>query len=399
MRLIPRRRILLPTRWRRSVAAQSAFESAVAGWVGTRHALGVSSARRGLAMVLRALSLRPGDEVLCPAYGFSPLVLVIRDCGLVPVFVDADPATFNVDPALLAERLSPRTRALLVTHLFGQPCEMEAILQFTRVRNLILLEDCAHALGATYRGRPVGSFGTAGFFSFGLGKNLPCGGGGMVTTSDDLLARALRQRLAESPPPSVGDLFVGFAKLVGASWLMHPAIFRWLGAPVIRWFGEAAPGIVETAPRSPRLAHLQASLGLAQWPGLAERNRLTARNAQRLREALQDLPEIHFQQPLPETQPTGLYCRVLVPEPRAFRRQMWRLGVDTKADDMSNCGGATYPVAARLAQEGVELPNGPELSEADLQQIIGAVRTVLRRKASPAVSAVSVAPATTLTGQ
>ncbi len=422
---IPRRQILPPSHSIRLVLgllprvglstgpAITLFETAFAQYIGVRHAIGVASARTGLWWTLQMLGLKPGDEILCPAYTFHVLPELMRALGLRPIFIDADPEVFTLDPRLLEGALTPRSRAILVTHLFGQPCEMDPIIEFSKRHGLVLLEDCAHALGASYRHKAVGSFGRAGFFSFGPGKNLSCFGGGMVTTSDEHLAQRLRETLGEEHPPSSLGLLRELIKTLGLAWGTGPHGFRWMGYPTLRLCEAVFPGLVDRLMEEPpgpkgalgsratRLSNLQAAVGLDQIPLLEERNRRTLWNAQYLMGSLGDLPGLKFQRGLPEAESTALYCRVLVPEREAFRRELLRLGLDTKRDDMSNGGGSAFPVAARLVQQSLELPNGPGLHEAELRQIVDAVRRVAlqRQPKMMRVRPEIPAPTSTLSGR
>lgn len=170
-----------------------ALEVTIARRVGVAHAIGVASGTDALALALRALDIGPGDEVITSAYSFVASAGAIALAGAKPVFVDIDPVTFNLDPERVEAALTPRTRALLPIHLFGQCADMEPVLALARARGLRVIEDAAQALGATDRGRPAGSMGDLGCFSFYPTKNLGgLGDGGMVVTGDDKLAERLR---------------------------------------------------------------------------------------------------------------------------------------------------------------------------------------------------------------
>ncbi|AGY58572.1 DegT/DnrJ/EryC1/StrS family aminotransferase [Gloeobacter kilaueensis] len=169
-----------------------ALEAEIAALSGTRFALGVASGTDALHLVLRALGLGPGDEVITTPFSFIATAEAISYCGATPVFVDIDPATFNIDPARIEERITPRTRAVLPVHLFGQAADLEPILAVAEPHGLAVVEDCAQAIGTLYRGQPVGSFGVAGCLSFYPTKNLGAfGDGGMVVTSNPELAHRI----------------------------------------------------------------------------------------------------------------------------------------------------------------------------------------------------------------
>ena len=162
------------------------FEALLAGAAGTAHAVAVSSGTAALHVAVLALGIGPGDEVLVPAYTFPASGNVVALAGAMPVLVDVDPVTMNLDPEDAARRVTPRTKAVLAVHLFGRPARME------RLPELPVLEDAAGALGATRRGRPCGSLGKLACFSFHPRKIVTTGEGGAVTTDDDELAERTR---------------------------------------------------------------------------------------------------------------------------------------------------------------------------------------------------------------
>jgi dTDP-4-amino-4,6-dideoxygalactose transaminase len=166
-----------------------ALEREVAEYCNCRHAIGVSSGTDALLVVLMALDLRPGDEVITSSYSFFATAGAIARLGATPVFVDIDAATFNIDPADIESRITPRTRAILPVHLFGQMADMNAILEIAARNKLPVIEDAAQAIGAERNGHRAGSVGDAGCLSFFPSKNLGgAGDGGMVTTNNEELA-------------------------------------------------------------------------------------------------------------------------------------------------------------------------------------------------------------------
>ncbi|MBL9078645.1 MAG: DegT/DnrJ/EryC1/StrS family aminotransferase [Planctomycetes bacterium] len=169
----------------------TAFERAFARWLGTRHAIACNSGSMAVHAAIAALGLQPGDEVVTtPITDMGALTPILYE-GAVPVFADVDPTTRNVTAATIAAQLTLRTRAIVVTHLFGLPCDLAAILALARARNLPVIEDCAQAFGATIGDRKVGTFGRIASFSLQQGKHITTGEGGIVATDDDALARRL----------------------------------------------------------------------------------------------------------------------------------------------------------------------------------------------------------------
>jgi dTDP-4-amino-4,6-dideoxygalactose transaminase len=170
----------------------AAFEEEFAAYVGTRHGIGISSGTAALHLALLALGVGPGDEVVTVPNTYVATVFAISYTGATPVFVDVEPDTANLDPAGLVEVLSERTRAILPVHLYGQAVDVDAVR--AAAPGIPILEDAAHAHGASLRGRPVGSLGEAAAFSFYPSKLLGAlGDGGALTTSDDELDARIRQ--------------------------------------------------------------------------------------------------------------------------------------------------------------------------------------------------------------
>lgn len=174
-------------------AEVEALEREVASACAAAHAVGVASGTDALELSLRALGIGPGDEVLVPVYTFFATAGAVIAAGATPVFVDIASDTYCLDPSLLSRHLTRKTRAIIPVHLYGHPCDMDAIGRFARAHRLKVVEDCAQAIGASYRGKPVGSFGDAAAFSFYPTKNLGgAGDGGMVVTKDRRVAERVR---------------------------------------------------------------------------------------------------------------------------------------------------------------------------------------------------------------
>lgn len=171
----------------------AALESEVARYCGVEHGVGVANGTDAIHLVLRALGIGPGDEVILPSFTFIGSAEPVNYCGATPVFVDIDPASFNVDPAAVEGAITSRTKAIIAVHLFGQCADLERLSALCNRRSIALVEDCAQSIGADYGGRRCGSWGVAGCFSFYPSKNLGAyGDGGLVVTRDAKLAEEIR---------------------------------------------------------------------------------------------------------------------------------------------------------------------------------------------------------------
>ena len=167
------------------------LERRFAELLGVKHAWACASGTAAVHTAVAALDPEPGDEIITsPITDMGALAPILYQ-GAIPVFADVDPHTLNVTAATIEARLSPRTRAIMVTHLFGNPCDMDAILALAHARDIAVIEDCAQAFGARYDGRPVGTLGAVASFSLQQGKHVTTGEGGLVATNDDALARRM----------------------------------------------------------------------------------------------------------------------------------------------------------------------------------------------------------------
>jgi dTDP-4-amino-4,6-dideoxygalactose transaminase len=282
------------------------FEAAFAGRAGRdpSRAIATSYGRMAFYYILKALDLPPGSEIILPALTFWVVPELARVAGLKLVFADVDPATFTLDPAALDRAVTPNTRAVVPTHLYGLPCDMDAIMAIAKRHNLIVIEDCAHALGATYDGKPVGTFGDAGFFSFQTLKPLNCYGGGLALVRDAAVATRVRALAEAERWPSVkrvdDRLLVGKLQRI----FIRPAVFTVSAFPIL-WVSSligANPDVylwekirsLMPLPDSytERFPNVQAVLGLASLEMLDGWTERTRRHARVMDQALGDLPGI-----------------------------------------------------------------------------------------------------------
>ncbi len=188
-----------------------AFEEEIANYCGTKFAIGVANGTDALVLCLDAYGIGPGDEVITSPYSFFATSEAISRVGAVPVFVDIDPISYNIDVRKIESSITKRTKAILPVHLFGQPALMDQIMELAKCYNLIVIEDACQAIGATYKGQKTGSLGHAGCFSFFPTKNLGgYGDGGMITTSDEEIAGRLRKLRAHGSNKKYYNDIIGY---------------------------------------------------------------------------------------------------------------------------------------------------------------------------------------------
>jgi dTDP-4-amino-4,6-dideoxygalactose transaminase len=257
----------LESKWVTQGPMTGRFEALLAQAHGVQHAMACTSATSALHLSALALHLKPGDEVLVPAFTWITSANCAEYVGARAVFVDIDPATYNIDPAKLAEAITPRTRAVVAVHLFGLAAPMQEIMALSEKHNLAVIEDAACAIGTTYRGQPVGGLGNLGCFSFHPRKVVTTGEGGAVTTNDPELAarvRSLRNHGATGAPD-----------------------------PALEPHGPWTMGTFGNLGYNLRLSDIQAAVGVAQMAKLdklvADRRRAARRYLEALESAQQQL--------------------------------------------------------------------------------------------------------------
>jgi dTDP-4-amino-4,6-dideoxygalactose transaminase len=227
-----------------------AFEAEAAAYLGTKHAIGVANGTDALVIVLRALGIGPGDEVICPPYTFYATPESIAAVGATPVFADVDEQTFNLDLDEVRSRITGRTKAIMPVHLFGQPADMDELNALAKEHSLAVVEDAAQAWGATYKGARVGSLGDAATFSFYPTKNLGgFGDGGLIATNSDELAELARMLRFHGSKDKKTFTHVGFNSRLDE---LQAAVLRlelehideWNGKreQVAAWYAEAGLG-------------------------------------------------------------------------------------------------------------------------------------------------------------
>jgi len=168
------------------------FEDKFAAYIGTDYAIATNSGTSALHTALAAQGIKEGDEVITTAFSFFATASCVLMQNATPVFVDIDPKTYNIDPALIEAKISDRTKAIIPVHLYGQPCEMREIMDIAKANNLAVIEDAAQAHGAEYKAKKVGAIGDIGVFSFYSTKNIITGEGGMITTNNEEIAERAR---------------------------------------------------------------------------------------------------------------------------------------------------------------------------------------------------------------
>src|SRR6267143_1586271 len=377
------------------------FERAFAGRHGLDPACAITAAygRMAFYYMLKALDLPPGAEIIFPSLTFWVVPELARVAGLDGVFADVDPKTFNIDPGSVERLITDRTRAIVPTHLYGLPCDMDRLLDIAARHNLIVLEDCAHALGANYKGRPVGTFGTGALFSFQTLKPLNCYGGGLALVQDAALASKVRTIVDALPWPSekrVRDrLLMGrLQRIFIKPWVFSISLFTvlWVSALV-----DANPDVflwekIRSLHPLPdqyteRFPNVQAVIGLEALKHLDEWTAQAQANAAYVTRALSGVPGIQPPQIPPDR--THVFYQYCVYGPEGPKRdelvvRCVRRGIDIETlhvdvpPDMELFGSVKAEAAgARRAAQALQIPVHAGLRRDQIERVAQGVRGVL----------------------
>ncbi len=327
------------------------FQREFGKWLGAPHVVGASSGRSAFQLALNALELEKGSEIIFPALTFPVMPMVAKILGYKPVFCEVDPDTFNSGPEHIEPKITGKTRAVLATHLFGQPCAIEEVVELARKKNFFVIEDCAHACGVRVDGQQVGTFGDIGVFSFAEGKNMPCFGGGAIATADEKIAQRATQVLSIAPIAEKAAVTKN-AFSIWVKWLLtRPLIFGLTAYPVLRLkllldqpLMDSTVGddlleeFTHATPRITRLTNLQAAIGLLQLHHIDDFNEGARRNARILTENLGEVPGIKAPRSIEGNHIYVYYPLTVAPERRDdLRHYLLRHGIDSKTTDMADC--------------------------------------------------------------
>jgi len=333
------------------------FEQKFADRMGRKHGIAVSTGTAAIDAAVDALGIGPGDEVIMPTFTIISCINQIVRGGAKPVLVDSDPVTWNMEVSQIESKITPRTKAIMLVHIFGLPVDVDPVLDIARRHGLKVIEDAAEMHGQTYRGRPCGSFGDISTFSFYPNKHVTTGEGGMILTDDDELAEICRglRNLCFQPKKRFVHERLG--------WNM-------------------------------RMTNMQAALGLAQLERLDDFVQRKRMMGQRYTELLQGLPGVQL--PLPSTEYADniswVYGLLLGDstgmDAESAMKRLAEKGVGTRPffypmhqqpvlRKMGLFEGEQYPVAEKMAKYGFYIPSGMALTEEQMSSVAERVKSVL----------------------
>lgn len=367
------------------------FEKKLAEYIGTKFAITVNSGRAGLGLLLDAYGLKEGDEIILPAYTLKDLAKLIEDKGIVPKFVDIEKDSFIMDCVHIESQISPKTKIILATHIFGLPCNLGKIIAIAKKYHLKVIEDCAHAIGAGYQGKKLGSWGDAAIFSLEFSKNINTFGGGVVTTSDEKIASFLKQRI-ETMSFSKSTLikkilfcylqyYLTIVPFVNLSFFLF--CFKGSASFIKRIYFNLAS---KTRDNVCKYTNLQAFVGLKQLMRLDEMNAHRTNLALRLNSLLRNNFLVEFQTSCTERE--RVYYFYLIRLHRSydlykFRRQLFFKGIDCGifSEITDNCAltfNGNYSNTNEVFRTAIQLPLFDNMSSSQLKKIAISIKTILR---------------------
>jgi perosamine synthetase len=339
----------------------SDFEHAFANYIGTDHAIGVANGTAGLHLCIRAAGIADGDEVITTPFSFVASANCMLYERATPIFVDIDETSMNMNPELVRQAVTPRTRAILPVHVFGQPCAMDELSTVCRSQDLLLIEDACEAVGAEYRGRKVGTFGKAAVFAFYPNKQMTMGEGAVITTDDPDWAALLRSLRNQ-----------GRNEL--STWLSHDRLGY-----------------------NYRLDELSAALGLSQ---LRRIETLLARRqavAARYRELLCGIPGISVMSEVPSTSRLSWFVFIIRLQPTISRDRLIahleKSGIPSRVyftpihlqlfyRERFGFREGDFPVTERVAASTLALPFHGNLSNGDMERVAESLRSAIVQAAA-----------------
>ena len=331
------------------------FEEKFSSYVNRKHGIAVANGSAALDVAVQALQLSPGDEVIMPAFTIiSPAQSVVK-AGLIPVLVDSDPETWNMNVDLIESKITSKTKAIIVVHIYGLPVDMDPVLALCKKYNLLLIEDAAEMHGQTYKGKVCGSFGDISIFSFYPNKHITTGEGGMIVCDSDHLAARCRKlrNLAFEPD---GRRFIHFE---------------------LGW--------------NYRMTNMQAALGLAQLERIEEHIEKKRRIGKLYQEGLSSIKGFQFPKMKTGYSDNIFWVYALVADSQELcestveklaaekigtRPFFWCMHEQPVFQNMGLFSNEKYPVSERLARNGFYLPSGLGLSDKDVNTVISTMKKI-----------------------
>lgn len=361
------------------------FEQELKRYFDSKHAVIMPSARIGIFFVLKALDIKKGDEVILSSYNSPIIANLIIAIKAKPIFVDASLSTYNIDSKKIEHAITEKTKVIIVTHTEGQSCEMNRIMKIAQKHKLKVIEDCAHAFGGTFKGKKLGTFGSAGIFSFGGGKHINTLGGGVITTNDSKIAEYCREKILKAKHPKgyrvFAKLMLSYVISKPAYYILFPMIYAstfFKNDILTVLFEEKGTTNPSRLDLSFKLSNFQAAIGLKQLNQFEENLKNRRENAsilsslldKKIRKQASDFNESAF-----------LNYAIIVHGRKKIARKLLTQGIDTQPTWMRCCTTDKeknrFKNSKILENEVLYLPVYPGLKEKDMAYIAKVINTNL----------------------
>lgn len=361
------------------------FEREFSEYIGSKYAVAVPSARWGLYSLLKALKINKNEEIIVSAYNTPIITNMIQEYGAKIVYVDADKETMNIDPTKIEKAITEKTKVIILTHMEGNPVDIRLIKELSKKYKLYMIEDCAHACGAKYHDKKVGSFGTASLFSFGLGKQINTLGGGIVCTNNKKIARIIKKDLILLKNQEKYNLIIKLIKAKIISFIQKPISFSILVYPFLLLFSKYDPinclfedtgaKSAESLNRNKKYSGIQALIGLEQLRNLDLYNKKVKKNVRLIKD---NFKTIKFQKNLFNSQPAYLHLALRTKQIKKLRKNLLKRGIDARKTCMKNCSASKdkFPISQELQESTLYLPLYPQLKEKEIKKIIKVMKNI-----------------------
>jgi perosamine synthetase len=358
--------VLSPSCWAEDHISR--FADMLKAYFGCRYIILTSSARKALELIIRAYDFPIGSEIIFPGYTVKELGIIVSSMGYVPVFVDVERDSCNMNPEEVARKISSKTALIVATHIFGVPCRIDKIIKIARTKKIKIIEDCAQSFGATFSDKKLGTFGDAGYFTFEITKTLNTFGGGCIVTDDPLLyEKTQAQVIAHRHNPA--RLFLKVAMSFLEDSVIHSFLF-----PLIGWafYYDATSTLLgrfyrsfrrSVRARNIRYSKFQAYLGCCGLPRLERKNDILMTKYQKFLKMISGMEVLYPASKLPHK---PVFFRNLVRtryDAAAVRQEIMRRGIDVGIRDeiLDNCvekcnDNEKYPIIHELYQTLLHLP-------------------------------------------
>jgi dTDP-4-amino-4,6-dideoxygalactose transaminase len=363
------------------------FEKQFSTYINTKYAISVPSGRLGLYLILKALGIENNDEVIISSYNSPIIPNMLRFMEFKPIFVDIKSDTFNINTKLIERKISKKTRAIIVLHTEGQPCELDEIIKLSRKYNLYVIEDCAHSIGSEYKNRKVGSIGDVGFFSFGIGKFINTLGGGIVVTNNKKIAHRIRKLMILFNKPKEFDLIKKFCFVNIISFFMDPIIFGVFIYPFLIFFSIFNVDIIfrffedkGTTKIKPenfiKFSNFQAILGLNQLKEIETHLKKQIDNANFFIKNINQ-KKVKFQKSISNINSFYLHFTVLHKNRNKMIKQLLQRGIDAQISWMNNCSSKNEcPISDSISKQAFYIPIYHTLTKKQVKYIADILNNV-----------------------